>query len=113
MYDNIYKKLKEVARAKCLITYSEIGREVGLKANDPQLWQILYEIDKQEYQAGRPMLAALVVHQKDRLPGKGFFTLALELGVYQGQNNSAFWGYELCKVHSYWSSPSSIQEVSF
>ncbi len=113
MHEAIYEKLKEVARAKQTITYDDIGRVARLGGHDPQLWQMLDEINRHEHQQGRPMLSAVVIVQADKLPGGGFFKLARELGVYRGENDSAFFGYELCKVHSYWSSPSSIKEVNF
>ena len=107
MHKAIYEKLQEVARAKKVITYTEIGQEFGFKANDPRLWQILDEINRQEHEAGRPMLSAVVVQKEGEghgAPGDGFFRLASELSVFRGDNKYIFWVSELNVVHNYWSS---------
>jgi len=107
MHEAIYEKLKEVARAKRLITYTEIGENVGLRANDPQLWQLLDKINRQEHEQGRPMLSAVVVQKEGEsygAPGDGFFKLAKDLSVFKGDNKYIFWVSELNAVHNYWSS---------
>jgi len=107
MYDAIYKKLKEVARARKLITYTDIGEKVGLRANDPQLWQLLDKISRQEHEQGRPMLSAVVVQKEGEshgAPGDGFFKLARDLGVFREDNKYIFWVSELNVVYNYWSS---------
>jgi len=107
MHEAIYEKLKEVAQAKRLITYTDIGEKVGLKANDPQLWQLLDKINRQEHKQGRPMLSAIVVQKEGEsygAPGDGFFKLARDLSVFRGDNKYIFWVSELNAVHNYWSS---------
>jgi len=107
MHEAIYEKLKEVARAKRLITYTDIGKKVGLRANDPQLWQLLDKINRQEHEQGRPLLSAVVVQKEGEsqgAPGEGFFKLAKDLGVFHGDNKYIFWVSELNAVHNYWSS---------
>jgi hypothetical protein len=107
MQEVIYEKLKEVARAKKLITYTEIGDNVGLRANDPQLWQLLDKVNRQEHGQGRPMLSAVVVQKEGEnygAPGDGFFKLAKDLGVFKGDHKYIFWVSELNVVHNYWSS---------
>ena len=107
MREKIYEELKKVARAKRLITYSDIGKKVGLKANDLELWQMLDQINRQEHEQGRPMLSAVVVQKEGETygaPGDGFFKLARDLGVFQGDHKYIFWVSELNVVHNYWSS---------
>ena len=107
MREKIYEELKKVARAKKLITYSDIGKKVGLRANDLELWQMLDQINRQEHEQGRPMLSAVVVQKEGETygaPGDGFFKLARDLGVFRGDNKYIFWVSELNVVHNYWSS---------
>ena len=61
------------------------------------------EMPEHERRHGRPLLPAVVTH-KDGIPGKGFFTLARELGLLKaGQGETIFWADELRHVHDSWS----------
>jgi len=104
---SVYEKLKQVARARGLVTYGEIAPLAGLgitSPRDPRLGKILREICAYETQHGRPMLGAVVVHKADRRPGKGFFKGAGALGLFFEGDKLAFWEHELNRVHHYWSS---------
>ena len=106
MHEAIYEELKKVARDKKLITYSDIGEKIGVRANDPELWQMLDKINRQEHEQGRPMLSAVVVQKEGNVygaPGDGFFKLARELSVFRGGNKYVFWASELNVVYNYWS----------
>jgi len=100
----VYEKLKKVARAKTIITYSELGRTIGLGGHDPKLWRMLDEVNRYEHQQGRPMLSVVVNIYEKNAPGEGFFKLAHQLSVHQGSNDDEFFNSELCKVYDYWSS---------
>jgi hypothetical protein len=54
--------------------------------------------------AGKPMLSALVVNQDTKIPGPGFFELAVALGKLPAgasdQDKKAFWQKELEAVYS-------------
>lgn len=107
MHEAIYEELKKVARDKKLITYTDLAKKVGLRANDPELWQLLDKINRQEHKQGRPMLSAVVVQKEGDTygaPGDGFFKLARDLSVFQGDYKYIFWVSELNTVHNYWSS---------
>ena len=53
------------------------------------------------------MLSAVVVHKHSssdpRMPGKGFFKLASDLGVWNSGTKDKFFSDELGKVYEYWS----------
>ena len=99
----IYKKLREVARGKRVITYSNLGKIIGLGGHDPRLWKMLDDINRYEHQQGHPMLSAVVNVQEKNAPGEGFFKIAHELGVYRGGSEDTFFHSELRKVHECWS----------
>ncbi len=103
----IHKELTEVARLQATISYSEIAPLADLdmsRDNDrAEMGRILGEISIHEHEEGRPLLSAVVTH-KDGGPGKGFYTLAGELGVMARKMSAiAFWSQELRRVHDYWS----------
>ena len=107
MNQPVYEKLKRVARARGLVTYSEIAPLAGLNITnprDPRLGKILSEICSYEVQHGRPMLGAVVVRKAGNHPGGGFFKGARGLGLFHGSDKVAFWTSELDRVYAYWSS---------
>ncbi len=103
----IHKKLTEVARLQATISYSELAPladlDMSRDSDRVEIGRILGEISMHEHEHERPMLSA-VVTQKDGDPGKGFYTLARELGVMaRRMSKLAFWSLELRRVHDYWS----------
>ena len=85
MHEQIYEKLKEVARSEKVIYCSEIAPLAGLDMNSPndrnEIGAILDDINRHEQELGRPMLSAVVVHKESLMPGQGFFTLARALSL--------------------------------
>ena len=109
MHKAIYEQLKEVARRKDLITYKELAGVVGLDWNKDygkcrQIFPVLGAVCTSEVQQGHPMLSAIAVRQDARMPGPGFFTLAHDLGLYQGGDDYSFWVAERDAVWGHWSS---------
>ncbi|MFO7772963.1 MAG: hypothetical protein R6V59_03330 [Dehalococcoidia bacterium] len=108
MHDEIYEKLKEVARARTVTYYNDIAPLAGLDMNLPrdryEIGVILDDINSHERELGRPMLSAVVVHKESLVPGQGFFTLARSLGLFTGDDRDRFYLEELRKVHDYWAS---------
>jgi hypothetical protein len=105
MHQGVYEKLKEMARAKGMIYYSQIAPVAGVGQRN--LGPILGEVCQSEVHQGRPMLGAVVVRKDSHMPGEGFFKGARKLGLFQGSTDKErreFWGQELKKVHGYWSS---------
>ena len=62
----------------------------------PDIGRFLGEIARQEYARGRPLLAAIVVHKKDRTPGVGFF------GLEGFPKSKQFWKAEKKRVYDFW-----------
>ena len=106
MNERLYEKLKQVARARRLVTYAEIVPLVGLgitNPRDPRLSKILHQICTCEVGQGRPMLGAVVVRKADSHPGEGFFNGARALGLLRESDKLSFWINELDRVYNYWS----------
>jgi len=108
MQQDVYEKLKEVARAKGVTNYTEVGKIVSLDMESPAdrnaIAAILDDINCHEQQQGRPMLSAVVIRQDINMPGAGFFECAKQLGKYHGTDPLVFWAYELIEVHKCWQS---------
>jgi len=109
MHGSIYEKLKEVARARRLITYGEVAEVVDLDwrknyGKCRQIFVILKRICADEVRQGCPMLGAMVVGKRSNIPGEGFFTSARKLGFFQGDDKLAFWTGERERVYDYWAS---------
>jgi hypothetical protein len=110
IHQEIYERLKEVARNGDLITYSEIAPLAGLdmenQADRTRMGEILGEISTFEHQNGRPMLSSLVVLAGIGYPGEGYFNLARHLGLHHGKGEFEdldFFVQEVKRVHGYWS----------
>jgi len=88
--------------------YSDIAPMAGLDMDIPgdrhKIGVILDDINHYEHRFGRPMLSAVVVHKDSLKPGKGFFVLAQELGLFLGSDEDKFYIQELRRVHDYWAS---------
>ena len=98
--------LTDVARYSANpITYSELTEQityVDLRPHDKRVGYLLEEISRAEHAEGRGMLSVLVVHKSgDKIPGKGFFELARDLGE-DVSDEVAFWVKEYGKVSKYW-----------
>ncbi|GAH54724.1 unnamed protein product [marine sediment metagenome] len=63
MHDQIYEKLKEVARKVTVTYYSDIAPMAGLDMNLPndryEIGAILDDINRHERELGRPMLSTV------------------------------------------------------
>ena len=97
---DLRQRLIEVAKSKETISYSE------LRPDAPQtLAAHLDEINKYEHGEVRPLLSAVVTHKGgDRMPGRGFFKSAWDLGQYKEVNPEEYWRQELERVWGYWGS---------
>ncbi len=101
----IRQLLVNVARAKQVITYSELTsmlQTAYLHYHSNILARLLVDIGAEEVQAGRGVLPALVVTKQTGLPGHGFFKLAAERG-YDISDREEFWRVAVKQVHDYWS----------
>jgi len=102
----IYDLAKAAARNGTTIPYSFVASVIGLDMDNPahrnELAAILDEVSRTEHARGGPMLSAVVVHMDDFRPGQGFFTLAKDLGKFDGTDEEAFFIAELKRVHDAW-----------
>ncbi|MEW6043069.1 MAG: hypothetical protein AB1608_02290 [Thermoproteota archaeon] len=108
----MYEKLKDVARKKDMIFYSDLAAGLGMlfdnEAERNAVAADLGDISIFEHSQGRPMLSVIVVHKptssEPRMPGKGFFKLARDLGVWNGTGTKEkFFANEINKVYDHWS----------
>ncbi|MBB1499640.1 hypothetical protein [Paracoccus sp. MC1862] len=96
----------QVAGASCL-TYQELAKALGLvpPGTISQIAAALEQTMREDVEAGRPMVAALVVSRMNGLPRRGFFDLAVELGRFpaDAERHYAAWQSECTagfkKVH--------------
>ena len=107
----LYDELARLARARSLAAYSDVSPLVGLsmenESDREEIARLLGEIAVYEHSEGRPMLTALIVHRgNDNNPGEGFFSIAHELGLYNGRRDQlarlTFWANQVTDVHNYW-----------
>lgn len=109
MKQDLYEKLKEVARSGSVITYSEVAPLVGVDIRTSQgrreIGRLMAEVCAHEVGHGRPMLGSVVVRKDTGMPGDGYFKGACRLGQFDpdGQKDKrAFWAEELERVYSCW-----------
>ncbi len=107
MKEQIRDMLIKVAWHNNTISYSEVGKVVGLDMANPgersKLANALDEINREEHERGRPLLSAVVVQKESGHPGTGFFDLARELGKQKpDENNQVFFANELQRVFDAW-----------
>lgn len=111
MNQTLYSELLRLARSQQVAAYSDVSPLIGLSMDDEQdrneIARLLGEIAIHENQAGRPMLTALIVHKgDDNNPGEGFFSIAQELGLFNGRRGQiarlTFWVNQVTQVHNHW-----------
>jgi hypothetical protein len=107
----VYEKLKAVAKAGTVITYSELNSACNLDLDFKNikdrniLSEILGKISEYEVTYNRPMLSALVVYKGSipLSPAEGFFTWANELKVKnEDETNLEFYYRQLKKCWETW-----------
>ena len=103
----IYEKIKEVAENGDVVYYSEITPSIcldmRLHKDRRRIGAILDGINRTEHSEGHPLLSAVVISKSRKMPGPGFFKLAIKLGLhFGGEDDFKFWLKELRRVHDYW-----------
>ena len=94
-------RLIEVARNRGLTTYGELAPIAGLPARSVGRL-VLDAISRDEANAGRPMLSAVVVDAEGRT-GDGFFKMAADLGrTASSERSEAFLAAEREAVYRHW-----------
>ena len=105
-YEAVRDKLIEVARNRERTTYGELARITGLPARSVGPL-VLDAISRDEANANRPMLSAVVVDAEGRT-GSGFFRLAADLGrTASPDRDEAFLTAEREAAYRYWGRPAS------
>jgi len=120
MDDRIRKKLIECARQKAPISYSELndqlelGFDFSLGHHRDEIGQILGEISEHEFDKGRPLLSALVIHKgPDKEQGDGFYKLCEYLYDIPWQELKADRNFELDKMkdcYKFWLDPNNYEK---
>jgi len=108
-YGLVYSALVMAAHARSMLAYTGVARLAGLaERGNPmatQVGRLVGEISEDEVTLGRPMLSALVVEKDTGQPGEGFFKLARDLGVFNGNGKNEkrkFLSREKAKLYSVW-----------
>jgi hypothetical protein len=106
----IQSVLEGVARREETIYYSDLTRQIQslpLSPDDPLLARLLDSVSRSTHASSRVMLSAVVILKGDEpVPGKGFFSLARELGHDVADDPMAkfeFHALELKAVHQAYS----------
>ncbi|MFA5479755.1 MAG: hypothetical protein WC337_06995 [Candidatus Muiribacteriota bacterium] len=108
----IYTKLIEVARNRGLITYYELNKILPNKnyKNFLNPFQPLFDnlnaLNNQLHEEKKPLITSLVINKKTGKPGKGFFYVAKELKIFDGnpeniEEKDDFWLNEKLKVYKF------------
>jgi hypothetical protein len=94
--------LKDKAKAKGLMTYGELTRQISAINFDPHAYDFrhfLGQLSSESDAAGEGMITALVIYKDgDQLPGPGFFDLAKRLGR-DISDRVKCWSDEVKRVH--------------
>ena len=108
MNEIIYERLKQAAKEKQFVSYSDLSAAISLSLTDAaglnELSRILEEIADHELASGRPLLVAIIVSGKDNMPGAGLFEYAKRKGLMKSKDKDKleFFLQEAKKVHGYW-----------
>jgi len=108
MNETIYERLKEAAKEKRFVTYSDVSAAIGLSLSDAEglnkLSVLLEEIADHEMSAGRPLLVAIIVSDSNNMPGGGLFSYAKRKGLMNAKDKDklSFFLAEAKKVHDFW-----------
>ncbi len=108
--DNSRTRLVDKAKNRAIVSYSELFIPYGLNMSDPShriaATEVLCAIGKAEYQAGRPLLTAVVISKESGQPGEGLYTLARELEIINGKisddKKMLFFTQTLSAVYEHW-----------
>jgi hypothetical protein len=115
--DDLQQRLRAVlmdhARRGETIAYLELAHAAGMQPPHlvHRVTEALEEMLRADHNAGRPLLAALATRKDGLIPGRGFFWLLNELGIYDGPPD----GEEAIACHralleqaiAYWSADST------
>lgn len=95
--------LLAAARAGEPVTYLALADRLmaGERHRIHRLTLLLEDLAREDAAAGRPPLSLLATGRAG-LPGRGFFELARELGLWQGEEAAAWYAEALRRALDYW-----------
>ena len=112
--DDLQQELRAVltgcARRGETIAYLELAHAAGMQPPHlvHRVTEALEEMLRADHGAGRPLLAALATRKDGLMPGRGFFWLLNEMGVYdEGEAAIAHYRALLEEAIAYWSADSA------
>lgn len=92
-YEQVRAEMIKVAKQEDTILYTDIARIMGLPPSghymSREVGHMSGEISEDEHSQGRPMLSAVAVSVRIRIPGSGFFDLVRNLGKLQDSSEQA------------------------
>ena len=108
MLPRLRGELQQLARSRSTISYQALAGAMQLAPPNTihQLTNALEELMREDVQANRPLLAALVISKRPPyLPQTGFFELAEQLHRFDGstETRSEFYAREIESVYEEWS----------
>ena len=105
----VYDKLVATARARSVVSYTEVAAaadlDVTLEGKIKDLGAVLDEIALNEIRAGRPLLPIVIVRPDRGVPSKGLFDFAKKHRLMKGNDEMAFFVSELQRVYGAWGRP--------
>ena len=102
--DCLDEDLKRLARARDTDNYKSVAERCDIGPHEMMfstLVRLLTAVNERERARNAPLLAAVVVNKKSRMPGPGFFKWAREHNLLQGTERQ-FWKSELERFRAYW-----------
>lgn len=102
LHRRLRAELRRIARDRATITYADLAVRAGVPPPHTihRLTGALEDLAREDAAAGRPLLAALAVGRgAAAVPGRGFFLLIGDLGVYAGPDrgpDAAAWHAAEC-----------------
>lgn len=96
----LFKLLRDNSK-QAMITYGELSDQIDNLVSPRNTASYLGDLSVWAHEAGAPMISALVINQKDLMPGKGFFKLYAELTGKKVKNENEVFKTELIKVREY------------
>ena len=102
--EEIRELMIAVATLKTTITYSELAVQMMTISPHPGSYvfqALLRDVCKDEREAGRGMLCAIVVSKAKGIPGQGFFKAMIKQG-YDCTDIQACWQNEIDRLYEIW-----------
>ena len=97
----IFKDLVKQCGVANVVSYTHVGRLVGLEGRSPILHAMLGHISDYTDEKHKLLLSVLVVTANELTPGEGFYKLGEELTGKKVKNKDKFFIDEMNKCHKF------------